>query len=246
LLADVRTAVGDLVERNYFITSRMSRQLHTSQLRGVVPVIIASMALAGLEVRSVEPLHLPGVMHAADTADPPGPRPVRKLRAVQITFQRPGNPQLQTVQYFSVDATNNCLAPYPEFLAHLRGVRPAPMLIKSASYLLQDKQFRSVREALLDAADFLVQDDTGMPYEVLKTSGWDMKLYGGYRKPIHPFRWAYQPGLESAYKNAAPQDLPFSFSYHWQGGRSNAMIARRVSVQASSAPEAMPTSAAPR
>jgi hypothetical protein len=113
LLADVRVAVGDLVERNYFITSRMSKQLHTSQLRGVVPVIIASMALAGLEVRSVEDLSLPAIMDPADSADPPGPRPLRKLRAVQITFQRPGAPQVQTLQYFSIDATNKGLAPYP-------------------------------------------------------------------------------------------------------------------------------------
>lgn len=238
LLTDVRSAVGDLVERNYFITSRMSKQLYTSQLSGVVPVIIASMALAGLDVQSVEPLELPGAMDPFDTADPPGPKPLRKLRAVQITFQRPGAAQPQTVQYFAVDATNNGLAPYPEFIAHLRAAKPAPMLIKSASYLLQDKQFRLVRDTLLDAAEFLVQDDTGMPYEVLRTNGWDMQLFGGYRKPIHPFKWAYQPGLESAYKQATAPDLPFSFSYHWKDGKSNAMIARRLAVQASAAPGA--------
>ena len=239
LLSDVRLAVGDLVERNYFITSRMSKQLHTSQLQGVVPVIIASMALSGLEVRSVEPLELPGdAMDPTDMADPPGPRPLRKLRAVKITFQRPGAAQPQSVQYFSIDATNHGLAPYPEFLVHLRAAKPAPMLIKSASYLLQDKQFRYVRDALLDTAEFLVQDDTGMPYDVLKSNGWDMQLYGGYHKPIKPFKWAYQPGLEMAYKAANAPDLPFAFSYHWRGGKSNAMIARRVAVQASAATEA--------
>ena len=231
LLGDVRVAVGDLVERNYFITSRMSRQLHTSQLRGVVPVLIASMALAGLEVRSVEPLEFaaPRLEEEPETS---GAKPLRKLRGVQIAFQRPDGP-LQTLQYFSVDATNRGLAPYPEFLAHLRSAKPAPMLIKSASYLLQDKQFRSVRDTLLEASDFLVQDDTGMPYDVLKAAGWDMQLYGGYRKPIHPFHWAYQAGLDAAYKSARASDLPFSFSYHWHGGKSNAMVARRVSVQAS-------------
>jgi len=214
----------------------MSRQLHTSQLRGVVPVIIASMALAGLEVRSVEPLELPALARVDDEVDATlGAKPLRKLRAVQITFQRPGSTQLQTLQYFSVDATNRGLAPYPEFLAHLRTAKPAPMLIKSASYLLQDRQFRSVRDALLETAEFLVQDDTGMPYEVLKAHGWDMQLYGGYRKPIHPFHWAYQSGLDAAYKTAHTAELPFSFSYHWAGGKSNAMVARRLSVQASAA-----------
>ena len=231
LLADVRVAVGDLVERNYFITSRMSRQLHTSQLRGVVPVIIASMALAGVEVRSVEPLELQALA-PDEEAEQTGAKPLRKLRAVQITFQRPGSTKVQTLQYFSVDATNRGVAPYPEFLAHLRTAKPAPMLIKSASYLLQDKQFRAIRDTLLESADFLVQDDTGMPYEVLKAHGWDMQLYGGYRKPIKPFHWAYQAKLDAAYKEASVGDLPFSFSYHWHGGKSNAMVARRVPVPA--------------
>lgn len=233
LLSDVRVAVGDLVERNYFITSRMSRQLHTSQLKGTVPVLIASMALAGIEVRSVEPLELPATARSEDETElQSGAKPWRKLRAVQIVFQRPGAARPQTLQYFSVDATNKGLAPYPEFLAHLRSARPAPMLIKSASYLLQDRQFRTVRDTLLDAADFLVQDDTGMPYEVLKEAGWDVKLYGGYRRPIHPFHWAYQAKLDAAYKTASAAELPFSFSYHWSGGKSNAMVARRISVQA--------------
>jgi hypothetical protein len=231
LLADVRVAVGDLVERNYFITSRMSRQLHTSQLRGVIPVLIASMALAGVEVRAVEPLELPSLRSSEEEVEQAGPKPLRKLRAVQIKFQRPGGP-LQTLQYFSVDATNHGVAPYPEFLAHLRTAKPAPMLIKSASYLLQDKQFRVVRDTLLESAEFLVQDDTGMPYEVLKAHGWEVQLYGGYRKPIRPFHWAYQAKLDAAYKTSAAAELPFSFSYHWNGGTSNAMVARRTSVQA--------------
>jgi len=235
LLGDVRVAVGDLVERNYFITSRMSRQLHTSQLRGVVPVIIASMALAGLDVRSVEPLELTPYAREDEDVEPAGAKPLRRLRAVQITFQRPGATQVQTLQYFSVDATDRGLAPYPEFLAHLRAVKPAPMLIKSASYLLQDRQFRVIRDTLLETAEFLLQDDTGMPYAVLRASGWDMHLYGGYRRPIHPFHWAYQPGLDAAYKTVPAAALPFSFSYHWSGGKSNAMIARRTSLQASAA-----------
>jgi hypothetical protein len=241
LLGDVRAAVGDLIERNYFITSRMSRQLHTSQLRGVVPVLIASMALAGLEVRSVEPLEL-AAPRPEDDVDAAETKSLRKLRAVQITFQRPGG-AVQKLQYFSVDATNHGLVPYPEFLVHLRSAKPAPMLLKSASYLLQDRQFRTVRDALLETAEFLVQDDTGVPYEVLKAAGWDMQLYGAYRKPIKPFRWAHQPGLEAAYKTTQAAELPFAFSYHWHGGKSNAMVARRVAVQAG-APPASASSAA--
>jgi hypothetical protein len=70
-----------------------------------------------------------------------------------------------------------------------------------------------------------------------------MQLYGAYRKPIKPFRWAHQPGLEAAYKTTQAAELPFAFSYHWHGGKSNAMVARRVAVQAG-APPASASSAA--
>ena len=49
----------------------------------------------------------------------------------------------------------------------------------------------------------------------------------------HPFKWAHQPGLENAYRSINAPQLPFSFSYHWRGGKSNAMIARRMAVHAS-------------
>jgi len=233
LLAGVRVAVGDLVERNYFITSKMAKQLRTAELRGVVPVIIASMSLAGLEVRSIEPLELKSDVAAApreDEAPVAGRKPIRRLKGVSIVFQRPGAREPQTLTYFSLDATDRGLAYYPEFLDYVRNLKPATMLLKSASYLLHGREFSALREALLDTAEFLVQDDTGMPYDVLRSNGWQVRLYGNYARPIDPFKGAYQPTLARAYQTASPGSLPFAFGYHWKDGQSNAMVAHKTAV----------------
>jgi hypothetical protein len=68
LLEDVRAATVDLFARNYFVTGKMSRQLHTEELRGVVPLLLVSMALSGVEVLRVEPFELAPSPRAGGTA----------------------------------------------------------------------------------------------------------------------------------------------------------------------------------
>ena len=58
---------------------------------------------------------------------------------------------------------------------------PPARLIKSASYLLHDAQFSKTRAMVLDSADVLVQDDTGIPYRFINQSPWQVKLYGKYQ-----------------------------------------------------------------
>ena len=58
LLQDVRSAFQDIFERNYFITSYMTRQLTTPWIRGAVPVMATMMALMNRRIVRIEPLDL--------------------------------------------------------------------------------------------------------------------------------------------------------------------------------------------
>jgi hypothetical protein len=106
--------------------------------------------------------------------------------------------------------------------------RPATALLKSASYLLHDERFAQTRDMLLESADVVVQDDTGIPYRFLSQAPWQVKLYGRYNKPIRPIRYGYQKDLETAFnaKSDLP-DLPFPFGYHWRGKQSGLIVAQR-------------------
>jgi len=229
LLASVRDALRDIFERNYFITSYMSRQLTAPRLRGTVPVIAVMMALNNRQIVSSEPVDLfPDLTKAY--AAPDARRPRMPLRGQRIVFFDPATRTTQQLQYFSLDATDRALTFYPEFTAWLSRQGPATALVKSASYLLHDRQFLQVREALLSTADTVLQDDTGVPYRVLRQAGWDVRLYGEYRKPIPALAYGYQRDLENSYlKLANPTRLPFPFGYHWRegGAGSGLQIATR-------------------
>ncbi|MDH3287983.1 MAG: hypothetical protein OEP48_09720 [Betaproteobacteria bacterium] len=231
LLTDVREAMANLLARNYFVTSRMDKQMQAEELNGVVPIIMISMALAGIEVLRIAPLTLGRAQHAASEANAESTvRPRRKLKGVTIEFRRLGAPVPQRLNYFSVDASNAGIARNPQFRDYLRGLAPTTTLIKSASYLLHVSEFKRLRHVLLDVSGFLVQDDTGVPYAMLAKRGWQLTVYGRYEVPIPPFERHYQPDLAEAFVVTNPQPLSFRFGYRRsiRDDRSNVMVAQRT------------------
>jgi len=234
LLADVRAATGDFIDRNYFITENMARQLHTAQLRGVVPLVMISMAISGLDILRVVPLKLKPEDFAMAGGKPVGPRSKGRslrpqLRGVGIEFRAPGSPVVRRMQYFSADVTDEGLTRYPELLAYMRSFGPTTTFLKLASYLLHNREFSQVRDTLLEVSGFVVQDDSGLPYDLLAARGWQVRLHGRYDVPIPPFQRAFQTALATAYSEQRPDVLPFTFGYQYHDARderSNVMVAR--------------------
>jgi len=229
LLQDVRSAFRDIFERNYFITDYMNKQLTTPWIRGTVPVMATMMALMQLHIVRIEPIDLfPELTRAYDAPDV-SPRPHRIMRSVRMDFVGASGGAPQQLYYFAIDATDKQLDFYPGFIDWVAQHRPATALLKSASYLLHDNQFEKTRNMILTTADFVIQDDTGIPYRFLGQSPWHVRLYGRYNKPnMKGLRYGYQADLESAYKAKGDlTDLPFPFGYHWKGKQSGLLIANR-------------------
>ncbi len=227
LLTDVRGAFRDIFERNYFITSYMNKQLTTPWVRGTVPVMATMMALMNRRIVRIEPIDLfPELTKAYDTPD--GNRPRVTMRGVRIEFSNPTAPGVQQLYYFSLDATDKALEYYPDFINWVGQNRPASALIKSASYLLHDNQFSRTRTMLLESADLLIQDDTGIPFRYISQSPWQVKLYGKYHRPVKPMGYGYQKDLDSAFKAKIPtSDLPFAFGYHWRASQGGLILASK-------------------
>ena len=227
LLQDVRSAFRDIFERNYFITSYMTKQLTTPWIRGTVPVMATMMALMNRRIVRIEPLDLfPELTQAYSAQDAKRPRVI--MRAVRIEFSNPNAQATQHLYYLSLDATDRALEFYPDFASWIGQYKAATVLLKSASYLLHDNQFAKTRAALLEAADIVVQDDTGIPYRYISQNPWQVKLYGRYHRPIRPMSYGYQKDLETAYSSRPEQiPLPFPFGYHWRGQQSGLIIAHR-------------------
>lgn len=229
MLESLRAALRDIFERNYFITSYMSRQLTAPRLRGTLPLIGTMMALYGRVIVSAETVDLfPELTESY--ARPGARRPAIPMRGVRVVFGDPATRRTQQLHYFSLDATDRALQFYPGFTGWLAAQGPATAMVKSASYLLHDRQFSQVRDTLLATADVLLQDDTGVPFRVLRQAGWQVQLFGEYRYPLPSLAYGFQRDLQAAYEKAGRlPPLTFPFGYHWRegGAGSGLMIATR-------------------
>ncbi len=229
LLTETRRAMINLFVRNYFVTTTMHKDFRSSQLHGMLPVLMMSMALAGAKVVATGPSPLPQVKGRK-----------HDLNGVTIDFRGPGSAKTKRLIYFSLDASNQGLADYPQFSEYLGKLAPTTTLIKSASYLLHITEFQRIRETLLEASTFLLQDDTGLPYATLLKHGWQMRVYGSYGIPIEPFANKYQRALADAYAAGKPAALPFRFGYQRDRAQnySSLMIGRRMPASPSFRPDA--------
>jgi hypothetical protein len=224
LLKDLRTALGDILVRNYFITQHMSEQLHTPRMKGMLPLMLASMGLLDVRIAAVEPFDLG---RSAGPLPNTGTRASRRARGVKVTFVQPLVGKPQTLYYLALDATDAALRANPEFLPFLAQHNPSITFLKSASYLLHGNEFAGTRRTLLGVSELVVQDDTGIPYRALRERGFEVRLFGRYARPIRDFNYGYQKDLAAAYRQVGNVSvLPFPFGYHWQEGRSGLMVAR--------------------
>ena len=105
---------------------------------------------------------------------------------VKIAFtSADGKPQ--TLYYFSTDVSNGGIKS-SGFLKFCEGLGKGDAFVKSASYLMHNDSFSTVREFLLAHSATIVQDDTGIPVRFFKPDDWELRPFGRYLGPIASIR----------------------------------------------------------
>lgn len=204
-LASFRQATKTQLSTGYFITKDMRTDLDHGVLRGVTPILLATVGLLGGEVQSVENISVGGY-------------PAVQLRYLDAIGLR------RTVYYISGDLSNNGFnSGYQQWLANLGG---GACYFKAASYLMHDSRFSKARDFFLSQSRVVLQDDSGIPFRYFPDERWNIKLYGTYEKPIELFAKHQQEDLRQAFTNRAR--LPLSFLSGYQYKHENANLMRAI------------------
>ena len=217
-LTRLNLGINSLIVRSFFVTADMAHQVTRSDV-GVVPFIVIQLRLLGYSVTRIEYV---------------------TPQYAKIDFNKLG--KQSTIHYLSTDLTNTGLAKIavPEItkLHQLLDMnRPFMGFVKSASYLMHNPPFETVRNRLLNDATTVVQDDSGIPYRHFsqwKSSSnthWVAYPYGQYTKPFGTFGGikAYiQVDLQKAFAQAKP--MPFRLGYGYSRAPSNVVIYRKQTI----------------
>ncbi len=226
LLQDIRSSLKDMMLRNFFVSRHMMRDLRTHRLTGTIVLLLVFLGRTKCRINSVERIWLTSAGHVVIAASDPPQR--HRMCGVRIVFRTGRDHPLRTIEYFALDAENSSLAQHPEFREYIRRTATGAVLLKAASYCLHEDVFSDLRALILDAAVCLVQEDSGVPFSLLRSEDWNVRLFGRYTTSISDFPGRYQGDLDHAYRTVQHKPLPFPFGYHWNDGYSNIQVARRV------------------
>lgn len=227
-LADLRNSLGEIFERNYFITSYMGRELWG---KGVLPLVNIFMARTGNQIVKIERFYLdkdgkPTFFALEDEKTGAG-----KVKGIMVEFLNEKKTKSQKVYYFGTDVEDSKMQSKMELVSFIKSFPSKITFIKSASYILHNTNFQVMRDVVLNETSSVLQDDTGVRYSLFKELGWDVQLYGKYARPVADFGgYTFQNDLNQAFlaEKDKVKPLNFTFGYHWKTDNTSVLLCTKT------------------
>jgi len=215
-LTDIKNIMSDYLSKSYFITHKMNEELDERKINGVLPLVCIFLKRTDNIISEIKRVEFDDSGNPVESDYKLSRVRIKRPVGFKITFFKKDSSQLQTVYYISCDLSDERFTPSARFYLYLNRYDHWTCFIKSASYLLHYKNFANLRQLLLNKSNFILQDDTGIPYRYFKSEDWEIQLYGRYAKPVKDFSGVEQPDLKAAYEDKARvKPLPFHLGYHW-------------------------------
>lgn len=209
----------------FFRTLDLDEEAKQPGLRaGVTAPLLAFAVRSGYTVVSVEPVRVNA--SGAELEPHPGPRNESGTwNSVRIALTVDGRKVV--LDYVRMNLSDAALAGHPEQRAWIERMAANRTVLKAASHLPQSPRFSVVRDALLERAPSIVQDETGMEYGAL-AKVFNVKLYGKFSKPHSLFNKEAQRALAEAYQTR-PDVKPLTFRVSYQREpEANLQVATRA------------------
>jgi len=223
MLRAYKEAISDVINISFFRTNDMKDEL-AGNIDGTTPVIMLFLARSGKIVCDVKMMTLDSTGNFI--AWKPSEKGIKPLnRAVKISYRNPGETLQRHIIYLTNNVSDPALRknkPYKKFFLHIEP--HCGGYVKSATYLMHKSYFSTVRNVLLQKADVILQDDSGIAFHYFDPLVWDIQLYGSYTKPIPLFEEFFEQDLYEAYQTRKVKKLNFRIGYHPQ---SNLLFAKR-------------------
>ncbi len=231
-LPAIEGTLQSLLEKTFFVTREMDRQLRGQVVDGVTVPMLALLARSGYSILSHNYVQVDE--RGRITARTPGPfRSAFGLnRGIEFEIQSADGGAPARLIYLSLNLDDRHMRKNAAFPSYIASLGSTATLLKATSYMLQSPRFSRIRSLILERSAAIVQDDSGIPWRAFAPSSWQVQLYGEYSHPYGSnFQYRDQPDLRAAYESrrTAVKPLDFRMGYGALTVPSNLQVARKRS-----------------
>ena len=237
-LAAHRAHLERLFEKAHSRTDNLEKEAQ-AELPGEVVFALAALVVHGYEPTGLRYFRLEpdGAIHYVTEADLAAqahhPRALRSLfDNVELRFraEADGSPGREGVlRHIAFNLDDEHLRADPALLAHLAAKGKVAAMTKAATHLLWTDHFGLVRGYLLEHADWMVSDSTGIPPRFTQPAGFTQDTYGKFDGPS-PFG---QPNGRDAsdfkrlFESEPARELAFRYGYPDKDGHAHLIVTHR-------------------
>jgi len=211
--------------RGFYDTDDLKRDTgDKGVLEGITPALMAFAVRLGYTIDALEPIRVGG---AGEVEVHPGDRAaVDTWDSVRLTLRdAAGKPVI--LDYLHVDLSDGHLGKDAADRAFITAMSRHRVVTKAASHLMQKPFFSIIKDAILEHAPSLWQDETGIDYDEL-SERFTVSLYGKFTKANKLFLEGIQRSLAKAYKTREDiEPLPFKVGYKKESGSCVQVAVRR-------------------
>lgn len=209
----------NFARRGFFITQEMNDQFVANQgpVDGITPLLMALAEREGYTVVDAQPIRVDATGSDIELHDG-DPASERTWRSVRLTLERRSDGQTVHLDYVRMDLSDDNLEEDAADGAFITAMSHHPVLLKAASHLPQYDTFEFIREAMLNNAPTILQEETGIEYSLLDAA-FEVRLYGRFTRVNTLWDASMQTSLIEAYAAATDvPELPFAIGYRKQAG----------------------------
>jgi hypothetical protein len=223
-LRELRGSLNSVLSYSFFRTKSMRVDFSHGRLTGTLPVLMTFLARSGKTIYDVSlfDLQADGTLHPEDEKIANA-----TAKAAKIIFSD-NTGKKRTLYYFSTDLSNGGIEA-SGFMKFCDTFSHGDSFIKSASYLMHEDKFSTVRDYLLKHSDAILEDDSGIPIRFF-AQGWRLQPYGRYVGPIPLFAGQRQAQLNDVFGKGRATPIDFGLGYRWRPMESNLLHAVKDST----------------
>ncbi len=227
----INNALTSILNFSFFRTKSMRLDFaKQNELNGTIHILLLFLTRTGNTIADITPvsIHSDGSI-ARYESFAAMKKDSLKAKGVEIKFVD-ADSVMKRVYYFSNNIANDGMKANPGFTAFVKKMGHYNTYLKSASCLMHEPFFSSIRNLILDGSNYVLEDDSGIPLKFFtEKGGWDFIYYGTYTGAYNIFHHNYQKDLFDAYKAGKNvKELPFGIGYKFQKGQSNLMLAKKI------------------
>lgn len=190
----------------FFVARQMLNDFRNRELNGTIHLALYTLALENCTITNYRDIYLDDRGQVQTRTGSVGDHPL----GWELAFRKEGDPRTRTVRYLRFNAADEAFNGHMEFPFFLNDIKEKTCYLKSASYLMQNVEFRTMQKLILNQCDRILQDESGFSYARIR-KGYNVRLFGTYNEPVRDFKIFPQTDLKAALANSKP--LPFRIGY---------------------------------